>query len=169
MDSLALLEQFGAAIAHELNNPLTTVVGYAQLLESLPEAERLSAIPVIVEQAQRSGSILRELLASPDPGRFARAYGRKRGARALVGHQLDTGGEHLLSCAGLCTTAGDQILPYALKAYWITSSPFLGGHRVRVSTSVVGCGTCSILSGTRRRILATGGAVRAGGGMAGTR
>ena len=66
-EHLALLEQFGAAMAHELNNPLSTVLGYAQLLEDLPEAERRAAIPVIVAQAERSGAILRELLAFSRP------------------------------------------------------------------------------------------------------
>jgi hypothetical protein len=67
IEHLELLEQFGSAVAHELNNPLTTVLGYAELLESLPEAERQTAIPVIIEQAQRSGSILQELLAFSRP------------------------------------------------------------------------------------------------------
>jgi signal transduction histidine kinase len=61
---LAAVGEMAAAVAHELNNPLTTVTGFAELiLESLaedsPEYEDMS---LVLSEAQRSRTVVRRLL-----------------------------------------------------------------------------------------------------------
>lgn len=52
-----------AGIAHELNNPLTTIGGYADLLsEELADTEAAAGIRTIAEEAERCRSVARSLL-----------------------------------------------------------------------------------------------------------
>jgi signal transduction histidine kinase len=68
---LAGVGQLAAGIAHEINNPLTTIIGLASLLldTSVPadEAERLEDLHMINQEARRARDIVRGLL------NFARA------------------------------------------------------------------------------------------------
>ncbi len=61
---LAAVGEMAAAVAHELNNPLTTVTGFAELIlesmeEGSPEYEDMS---LVLSEAQRSRSVVRRLL-----------------------------------------------------------------------------------------------------------
>jgi len=61
---LAAIGEMAAAIAHELNNPLTTVTGFTELiLESMSEdSPEFEDLTLVLKEAQRSRSVVRRLL-----------------------------------------------------------------------------------------------------------
>ena len=68
-EKLAAMEQMVGGVAHELNNPLTSILGYTQLLlrEDLP-GPVLSDLRSVEAQATRAGKIVQSLTA------FSRGY-----------------------------------------------------------------------------------------------
>ena len=72
---LESLGELVAGVAHELNNPLTSILGYAQILSGLEGTEREHALRTIEDEAQRAARIVRNLLS------FAR---QRPGQRQLV-------------------------------------------------------------------------------------
>ncbi len=72
LESLGVLV---SAVAHELNNPLTAILGFSEELAREPErdGESAAAVRVIHEQSLRCRSIVTDLLAFSRPRRRARA------------------------------------------------------------------------------------------------
>ncbi len=61
---LAAVGELGSGVAHEINNPLTVVVGMAQLLQEKiePGTEMAESIDVIISNAQRVAEVVNALL-----------------------------------------------------------------------------------------------------------
>jgi PAS domain S-box-containing protein len=59
----ALVAELAGAAAHELNQPLTSIIGYAQLVErqSAKDAQHLRAIGIILAEAERMAGIVKKI------------------------------------------------------------------------------------------------------------
>jgi PAS domain S-box-containing protein len=90
---LASVGEMASGIAHEINNPLTGVIGYAQLLlqEDLPENIRKD-LETINDGAQRVANVIQRLLAFARQSKPQRTYVH---INEVVATTLDLRGYHL--------------------------------------------------------------------------
>ena len=85
-----------AGIAHELNNPLTTVTGFSELvLEELPvDSEQYRELEMVLREARRASDVVRRLLDFSRQGEQIRAHADLNGVvndvLALTRHLIQT-------------------------------------------------------------------------------
>ncbi len=95
---LAAVGEMAAGVAHELNNPLTTVSGFVELaLEDLPAENALrSDLELVLREAQRARGVVRRMLDFSRPVEDSRVLTNVndliRDVLALVSHQIRTYG-----------------------------------------------------------------------------
>jgi signal transduction histidine kinase len=66
-DRIRSLEALGATIAHEVRNPLSTIVGLAQLLRRSADASAAEHLDVLSREAERLNAVLDEYLSFAKP------------------------------------------------------------------------------------------------------
>jgi signal transduction histidine kinase len=96
---LAAVGEMAAGIAHELNNPLTTVSGFAELsLEDVPPDSRLHAdLELVLREAHRATDVVRRLL---DFARQSESTRTRSGINEIVKEVLALS-NHLLQTSGV--------------------------------------------------------------------
>lgn len=110
---LAAVGEMAAAIAHELNNPLTSVTGFAELaLEEIPkETETYSDLEMVLREARRARDVVRRLLD------FARQSESTRARASLneVVNDVAALTKHLIHTNGVDMALDlEENLPWAL-------------------------------------------------------
>lgn len=98
---LAAVGEMAAGIAHELNNPLTSVTGFAELaLDTLPEdSQTRSDLEIVMREASRARNVVRRLLDFARQSESTRARSSLNGVIedvvALSRHLIHTSGVEL--------------------------------------------------------------------------
>jgi len=98
---LAAVGEMAAGIAHELNNPLTAVTGFSELiLDELPQASvHRKDLEMVLHEARRAGDVVRRLLDFSRQGERVRTQSDLnevvRDVIALTNHLIKTNGVKL--------------------------------------------------------------------------
>ncbi|MFJ7825936.1 ATP-binding protein [Psychrobacillus sp. NPDC096623] len=68
-EKLAAVEQMGAAISHEIRNPLTTAIGFIELLDqdSLDHNKRIKYLSIIKDELDSAESVIQDYLTFSKP------------------------------------------------------------------------------------------------------
>lgn len=110
---LASIGELAAGVAHEINNPLTGVIGYSQLLLEKPDISKSikDDLKVINEGAERVSSIVKRLLSFARQTKPSRSHVDING---LISSVVQLRDYHLKSNNITVTTAFDPELPITL-------------------------------------------------------
>jgi two-component system NtrC family sensor kinase len=142
---LAAVGEMAAGVAHELNNPLTTIVGFTELvLEDLPESSPVRGdLETVHREALRARDVVRRLL---DFSRRSEMIRTRNDINALIRDTL-TLTHHLMHTSGVqvqtdlqtdlpwALVDGDQIKQVLLNLLHNALSAMAGGGRLEISTS----------------------------------
>jgi len=110
---LASIGELASGVAHEINNPLTGVIGYSQLLLERPDVPQdiKDDLKVINEGAERVSDIVKRLLSFARQTKPARSH---VDINSILASVLQLRGYHLKSNNISVTTAFDPDLPITL-------------------------------------------------------
>lgn len=111
-EKLAAIGEMLSGIAHELNNPLTTIIGFSELLQEADVPEQVRAdLERISRQAKRSARIVQGLLAFARQGRMQLA---EVDINAIVAQAVESEQPRLLAGEITVTLDLDPSLPRTL-------------------------------------------------------
>ncbi len=145
-ERMIALGQIAAGVAHEINNPLTTVSGWLQILlaETEPDDRRRAPLQLISAEATRIANIVQHLLSfgrrAPSEDTLVHADTLLSDVLALVEYQMRSDNIELLTehCAGIPPVIGDpnQLRQVFLNIVVNARHAMPNGGRLTVQTQV---------------------------------